>query len=736
MANFNGVSFVSDDAMNRWGFENSLVNLGLSLPQLPWESGVYRQIFNPGALPEELDLPGAHFPVASFAEMEPDDGDPPELLPPPGDQVPVYARCVKALTDRDYDASQTLKWNKALAVWSGILEGSKLESAVGEHVHYCLCNNDRTGAIAAIRDACGIRSPRTVLQRGRDLKKYIQWNMMFDQQWWPLDEKAVAEYLNWAETHVKSKLIGKNLIHSLKFFRYVMGGNFNIDRILSPVVTGRSARISATRDPREQARPLTLEELTKLEQLQEGSKNLIDKFMLGCILFAIYGRCRWADLECVASLDFDIVDIPDGGSFGFVEMRTRVHKTGGTEERKAMFMPYVAPINGVRETPWATIWMETMKKLEIDWSVKNFGAICRAPRSDGGFTKRPITTDEISSMLNRFLGYSPKSPCYTTSHSMKTTLLTWSARYGLGEKTRTLLGHHSLREDSLACYSRDLMANPMKELAGMLLNIREGKFRPDLTRSGWMSTEQVSLNVATGGGGAATPPFAEPSVPQTKEQSTVVEVEKVGDSVSHEWEQVDELGLDLDDHLEQNSVAPNTVLSAPASEVEGNDGLAAFHAAMRSEPEVTSARFEVTDHTTLSELQSALDNMYEPTYGNDEPEEILESASSVEDCTDDSSSDSDEETFHASQTDKGSYPEIIVIPGDLLQNKKSRMLHRVSPGTEMSLCGVQGANFTRLKDGSKFWWPRCNKCFKGELADTEEKVIAILDRAKRRRMSQ
>ena len=28
------------------------------------------------------------------------------------------------------------------------------------------------------------------------------------------------------------------------------------------------------------------------------------------------------------------------------------------------------------------------------------------------------------------------------------------------------------------------------------------------------------------------------------------------------------------------------------------------------------------------------------------------------------------------------------------------------------------------------------KCFKGELADTEEKVIAILDRAKRRRMSQ
>ena len=201
------------------------------------------------------------------------------------------------------------------------------------------------------------------------------------------------------------------------------------------------ARISATRDSREQARPLTLEELTKLENLQVSCKDLIDKFMLGCILFAIFGRCRWSDLEPVASLEFDVVDTPDGGKFGFAEMRTRVHKTGGTEERKALFMPYVAPICGVCETPWALVWMDTMQKLEIDWTVKGLGTICRAPRSDGGFTKRPITTEEIAGMLNKFLGYGPKSPGRTnyftyheddTSHvHMECTVWNWREKQNI-----------------------------------------------------------------------------------------------------------------------------------------------------------------------------------------------------------------------------------------------------------------------------------------------------------------
>ena len=466
----------------------------------------------------------------------------------------------------------------------------------------------------------------------------------------------------------------------------------------------------------------------KLELMHLECRNLIDKFMLGCILFAIYGRCRWSDLESVNSLEFDIVDTPEGGKFGFVEMRTRVHKTGGTEERKAMFMPYVAPICGVCNPPWAREWKDTMEKLEIDLTVKNFGAICRAPRSDSGFTKRPITTEEITNMLNKFLG----SACRTTSHSMKTTLLTWSARYGMDEKTRTLLGHHSLREDSLACYSRDLMANPMKQLAGMLLNVREGRFRRDVTRSGWMSTDQVPLKVFAGRNGLATPGTeTQPAAQSVSEHQSEQEVRE---EVLDDWEKVSLLHLDEIDSQVVPSELPEP--GVPVVNFDEPERPHHFLQALKSEPQAENFQFEISDDTKLSELQNALENMYEHTHAGEGVEDILESDSSSEESSVDSSSDSDEEDFHASQTDRDTYPEITVIPGDLLQNKKSRMLHRVSPGTEVSQCGVHGPNFKRLPDGSKFWWPRCNKCFKGDLADTEEKAIAILDRAKKRWLSQ
>ena len=78
---------------------------------------------------------------------------------------------------------------------------------------------------------------------------------------------------------------------------------------------------------------------------------------------------------------------------------------------------------------------------------------------------------------------------------MKDTLLAWSARYGIEENARTLLGHHSLQGSSMACYSRDLMTGPTRQLSAMILNIRLGNFLPGATRSGWMSSKQVPLEV-------------------------------------------------------------------------------------------------------------------------------------------------------------------------------------------------------------------------------------------------
>ena len=179
---------------------------------------------------------------------------------------------------------------------------------------------------------------------------------------WPLTEKTVLRYIGWNEGNEKSKLIGKNLIAALKFFKYVMGADFNIEAVLSPLVTGRVSRIVGDREPRVQARPLTLEELQTLENKVYDLPNVVDRYMVGCMLYAVYARCRWSDLHSIHSIEFDVIDTKDG-KFGFVEVRSRVHKTGDTEEKKALFMPFVAPIAGVTTRPWAMAWKEAMETL-------------------------------------------------------------------------------------------------------------------------------------------------------------------------------------------------------------------------------------------------------------------------------------------------------------------------------------------------------------------------------------
>jgi len=45
----------------------------------------------------------------------------------------------------------------------------------------------------------------------------------------------------------------------------------------------------------------------------------------------------------LATFEFDIIETKEG-PFGFVEGRSRIHKTATSEERKTLYMPFVAPI--------------------------------------------------------------------------------------------------------------------------------------------------------------------------------------------------------------------------------------------------------------------------------------------------------------------------------------------------------------------------------------------------------
>ena len=85
---------------------------------------------------------------------------------------------------------------------------------------------------------------------------------------------------------------------------------------------------------------------------------------------------------------------------GFTRPRIR-------QRRRRCISPFVAPIEGVGEKLWALAWRSVLEELGMLRDREPYGAVCPAPTSEGGFTKRPLTSAEASSMLNDFLGVAP-----------------------------------------------------------------------------------------------------------------------------------------------------------------------------------------------------------------------------------------------------------------------------------------------------------------------------------------
>eukprot|EP00435_Cladocopium_sp_Y103_P075107 s178_g54.t1 len=155
-------------------------------------------------------------------------------------------------------------------------------------------------------------------------------------------------------------------------------------------------------------------------------------------------------------------------------------------------------------------------------------------------------------MINDFLGITGQIE-ETTSHSLKATTLAWCARYGIGDTSRAMLGHHAL-----ALYSRDLLARPLRELCGMLLDVRQEHFQPDGTRSGYMKeTRSEPLVVPAAPAESLCPSRA--GVSQERERRRTMAAMNLTDSAAAFERHAKQLGLH-DEYLDGLKTAGVTTL--------------------------------------------------------------------------------------------------------------------------------------------------------------------------------
>ena len=160
------------------------------------------------------------------------------------------------------------------------------------------------------------------------------------------------------------------------------------------------------------------------------------------------------------------------------------HKTA--KAGRQVLLPIVAPSVGVSGVRWAEAWLKARESQHLD--AASSGCLMPTPRAGGGWSDVRLNTMELSIALRGLLrsgGFSDVDLTNIGCHSLKATALSWVAKAGVCKSIRRTLGGHAKPKDrSMAAYSRDELAAPLRELVRVLGMIRSRDFNPEATRSG------------------------------------------------------------------------------------------------------------------------------------------------------------------------------------------------------------------------------------------------------------
>ena len=783
--------------------EAHFINSRATGQKLPWESGVFATIFDSSdsflasplslcPVPPELD-DAQQFDqgVGSLPSM------PSNVLK--RDRTDnVFAHVVKMKRDVDHLTEVSELWAKALKKWHTVLACTGYAGLVGATVRDMVCDGKELEG--TLRDVFGNKSCRTANKRASTMLALFSWLDRKKLQVWPIKPEYVAAYLNESNVGGAGSTKGKTLMEALRFCKYVMRLP-ELDEIIDdPVLTGRVRRLDAARDTVKQSRPLLLSEVKFIEEFLVSDLNIFDRYIAGCILFAIYSRSRWSDLAFLSDLTLDTTET-ELGLVGFVEGSTRFQKTSTTALKRAMQMPLVAPIRGVTERLWAVEWFDILKQVQFNLTAKPIGAVCRPP-TNGMLGTRHLSSEEIGDFLNHVLGLTGER--VVTSHCMKTTTLTWCAKYGLEEPARTLLGHHELQSQSLACYSRGLVGfvegstrfqktstTALKRAMQMPLVAPIRGVTERLWAVEWFDIlKQVQFNLTAKPIGAVCRPPTNGML-GTRHLSS----EEIGDFLNHV------LGLTGERVVTSHCMKTTTLtwcakygLEEPARTLLGHhelqsQSLACYSRDMLSRPlalyesmllnirsgsflpdETRSGRFaqrkgdvasacseepmrvrvkvenfpeglstqsrSEADHVlgVVDLTESSWSLVGSPVSEQDARQESPARASSDDSSSSSSSSSAQEEPL---QQKYALDDEVKDCNEPVYQHKQSRVLHRPNKVAGSLACGRRlGDNYRFLEQGASFKWARCSLCFKGEVITKTDQLAEAMAAIHARRTAQ
>ena len=338
------------------------------------------------------------------------------------------------------------------------------------------------GVEESVRDSLHGKASNTIHIRANPLFRYMKFCKDHGYVAWPIFERHAYDFLKSSDSFAAT--FPGSFLRSVAFAHHVMGLHGEVSAILSGRTKGVSTQWFLKKKALNQRAPLSVAQLVKLEETVMDSKvNVEDRVAAGFFAFMVYSRSRYSDALSVSEISLDVVG-EGSDAYGFVEASATRVKTGTTLEKKTRFLPMAGTVRGVSGLPWALTWMQLREASKVPVGLGR--PLLPAPLEKGGWSTSPLTASAAGQWMKALVaGCDGPTPNRLGTHSLKVTLLNWSAKYGLEPSDRKLLGYHVGSEKSMLTYSRDAMSGPLRSLQKVIDAVRKGDFAPDSTRSGY-----------------------------------------------------------------------------------------------------------------------------------------------------------------------------------------------------------------------------------------------------------
>ena len=464
-------------------------------PELPWESEAARGIFGDVAgfsseLPSLFGLWAGILPM-----VDDDDGIQLEVEQSLDPSNAVFLKAIRHRADSTVQEEQQKAWGAAVSKWARIIMQYPAPTTLGEPLMWDP-DYDLPESVSA---ALGVRASGTASQRANAMMGYVSWHNA--HQGLPertFEESSVWQYLKHLKDSGAAATKGASFMSAMRFAHYVLDFGSLAVVVKSARLKGLSQQMFATKGWLRQAAVLTVKQVLSLHDiLRDGKVHMYDRAAAAYFLIAIYGRCRHSDLLHLKGCYHDW-NKDDGG---FLEFQVSHLKTSRSAQRKAQLIPILIPARGVDGKVWVGEAAEVFRSIGRPLDADISGPLLLPPANEDctALQSRGLGSDETSDLLRGLLkvDWSPGVGPKISSHSCKSTALSWAAKFGIPREERMTLGRHaSATQGTDAIYARDLTVGPTRSLQHMLVEIARGGFTPDAPRSNYFSETTRSTGLA------------------------------------------------------------------------------------------------------------------------------------------------------------------------------------------------------------------------------------------------